>query len=1667
MANEFDNKPRSAFEEAMQRAANGELSSLPDHFIAADTLNIANENTSFLDGLAEAADSVPKFISASLISGANQIYNIPASVGNLFGGDFEISDTSDVIAEVDSDLGMFYQEHKQGADLVGFLISSLPVGIGGIKILNAGQTALRTAIGKGKFGTGMGKALELLVPQTEKLTKAAIAEVKTNGSAASLLHSNSLKALGAGAGQRFLETLFFETAVTATMYDSPVLENQDLGDFVANVAIGTGLVGIIGGAIDATKLSKSLKLAADEAAIEARPYTYIADAVESTDVSTKILLDYTQIDAIPPVAKELDEARQLVLKNSAKTKTTTLDNRIRKNFGELSAGDQDVAEAMYQGFKGSTLETQHESMRGLVEVSKLGATSKIASQFERLQQKVIDGKASVAEIDLFSQTDIAIFYTKTWGEGAGDLVFGTKPTVTALSDTLTKGQRIQVTPGFVKAGSRKFNFPIKGNVTGSLDKNLTSMWDTAKLDPLTAQARYAWAMKLPTLKATAKKPFFVQVTDIPLMEKVLNDIPLEDMQHVRFLGAAQGEVIPSKLKDYIASTKLKIANDLLTPAQGAKALAQDEIAAVVNVKSSLLSGEQVTNQTSRYADSDIFALQDHAVKYTEILRKQGSRIPEGELVDIWNVPQHVKLAYNTKAFAGIDNNIISNLVHIKQVQKVIQQDTARAVASALGPLAEQLPEINSGHVFSGAKPSGASAGLVGTNNANYGTLASLVTQTGQVVSRMTNRARLAATETLDPLLYKLGTNQEATIEFSVLQARLRNIPGNYGLNEAGDALEPIALVRWKKAAAEAASKGEAVPKQPVLKPDMPAEIPLVNREVQDLVKAHIEMNGRRTSELASIRTAQGLEYSRSPDIFYPIPVNPRDYPHFAMVIDESVTSGNHSKTLYATSAAELDNMIHKLKSNSHLTVLTKTEAEEYYAARGRFEYEKTLSDNYLDTAMHRAGVSATALPPTDPKKVINEFLSWHLDREDGLIREAVSAKYEVQFAELENLGKEFTNVASSKFGNLSLLKYQNSAANNPFGEYIDTALAKKPTAKYPWWIKTNRMADDAVSFVLDKAHTLLTKAKTDAEIAQINSLLEKHGYSGAKYDAEMDLFANATPAKGYLSAIVGKANSILATIALRLDALNAVNNAVSANVLLGVETSSVIRAIERGDVAGTGALAELNTLAKLKVPGTNKLILSPTKLISNAVRKFRPSSPELQWHREHGFITSISDQYQNSLDALTFKGVSVNSWKQEVDKLHDKIVELANTGEKITGNKLAEEFNRYVAADVMKQLTDVAVKHGFLPEKEALSYINTFVNRTQGNYLSAQRPMLFAGPIGQSIGLFQTYQFNLMQQLLRYAGEGKGKDVATLLGLQGTIHGMNGLPAFNAINTHIVGSASGNKEHTDAYSAVYGTVGKEAGDWLMYGVASNVLGLLDPELKINLYTRGDINPRHLTIVPTDASQVPIVQASYKVFGNILNTMGQIAAGGDVSNTLLYGMEHNGISRPLAGLAQALKGLDNPLAASYSTSGKGNVIASNDLISLANLGRIAGGKPLDEAVALDAMFRQKAYAAKDQMKREVLGAKIKSTIVAGDVPTTEQMNTFMEEYAKAGGKQKQFNKWFTQLYKTANTSQINKMKADLGSSYGRSMQTIMGGRDIRDFEELTKSTLVPENVEITE
>ena len=1787
------------------------------YFAAADSHNIANSNKTFLESLGSDIADIPKFIAASLVSGVNQLYNIAPSIGNALGGDFDMSDTGEVMAAIDDDLGQYYQEHEQGVDVLGFILSSAVPGLGGIKILNAGQKAMTSAMATGKMGNGMTKAFGLLTPKRADNLKNAVNSVVNSDRRFSLTEKNLLKAMGSGVHQGVLEAAAFETMVAATMFDSPVLEGQDLGDLAHNIAFGGLVFGAIGGTIDAARSVYTVKSALKAADKEARPWNAIMKPAEGATPSDKLIHYSDQIAAIPPVPTTLDPARIALLEGAAKKKREELAGFMREEFTAIADGDHVVAQQLFDEAKLIDNPTLLGNYMGSKSVSRLADKTTVEKKHIAMAAKLQTdkGRAKVSIEDAETHVNTEFTYTKNYGENAGNVGVD-RPVSTQIVDLLKKGEVIKISDNKISAGKESWKFdPVSKHP--ELEK-----WDISHSSVMEANARTIWLTKQPPLPKN-KEIYF---KDTPLLEQaykqfdefgttfkvgmedgskrsfasknelldfigkqkesLVNEIhtnstkgifyasedamidKLRELTGLHLISARGNAIGRNTIGDFVTTTegtariRLNTAfltklplHDLLNtvkheqghsifdvllrvggipaskragvraemevlsrlqrpkhwahadatgdysylrytnrpafqesashelaadafaylskfPKEAAKKapefnalfghllhplgkdvvakyvkkshqLTQDEIAAMLNMRSSRLNGEVRANPAD-----DLLAMDSYAAEYSKRMRDGGAMKADAPDVELWKIPQHTKMMTDTTAVKDIDGNVLAGMAIIKQREREYVANIDRAFESVIGKVEAGKFDSISSQELETINRMGAERAFLTSASANYGTIAAKFAFIGSITSKLKHAKAAEIDEIMQPLLYKLTQKPAAAIEWSTLNAKIRSIPEQYTLNEAGDALVLAKMARYEEKVKAATAAGEDTSKIKV--PEFGAgtvpEFKLASEEVRELAQLHIQQNGRYRKDVQTIRAAQGVQHRANSDVFYPIPVNQRDFPFFATVTDNNIVGHGATKTLYAHTEEQLTAMIKKLDNEPGLEIRTKGEAEKFWKRIGQFDYEKTIHDNQLDTLLNRKGVSSPYYVATDPDKIASELLSWHKERGVGSVMEAVSAKYELPFSHLKAMGDAYTNVATSRAGNLSLTKHADEVVRNPYMDLVKTALDIKNHQDYPFWIAANRLLDNKFTQMFSSMTKSAEGSKSLEDLQEINKTMRDNGYKGASYDAEMDLLANHTAPRGALTAFIQQSNALLATTTLRLDWLNAVNNTVGANVLLGAETKAVIRAIERGDAEAVGALADI---AKVLVPGTDKQMLSAKKLIANSIKKFGRDTPEMQFYKDHNFVTSISDQYKWTLDQLTLEGKeTIKDLTSKTERVRANLVKAADTGERWTGNRLAEEFNRFVAADVMKQLTDIAVTRGLMGEKQALSYINTFVNRTQGNYLASQRPMLFQGPIGQAVGLFQTYQFNLMQQLLRHVGEGKAKDAMTLLGLQGTIYGMNGLPAFNAINTHVIGTASGNKEHTDAYDVLYGSVGKQAADWLMYGVASNML--LDPDAKVNLYTRGDINPRHVTIIPTNPADLPIYGAYTKFFGNLFNTADQLMSGGDVSNTLLQGLEHNGISRPLAGLAQTLEGLGNPSHSSYSTSNQGNVVAANDLMSLANMARLVGGKPLAEAVATDAAFRLRAYAAKDAKAKKELSKDIKSTLIAGGTPSQEQINNFAESYVGLGGKQENFNKWTLQLYKTANQGQANALMNGLNSAESKSMQRLMGGTELGDF-----------------
>jgi hypothetical protein len=245
------------------------------------------------------------------------------------------------------------------------------------------------------------------------------------------------------------------------------------------------------------------------------------------------------------------------------------------------------------------------------------------------------------------------------------------------------------------------------------------------------------------------------------------------------------------------------------------------------------------------------------------------------------------------------------------------------------------------------------------------------------------------------------------------------------------------------------------------------------------------------------------------------------------------------------------------------------------------------------------------------------------------------------------------------------------------------------------------------------------------------------------------------------------------------------------------------------------------------------------------------------------------------------------------------------------------------------------------------------------------------------------------------------------------------------------------------YNASSTVFGKALGDWLQYGAGSNALGLIDPSMKINLYSRGDINPRQLSVLPTNISDIPVVNASVRFVQNLWSAAEKGVNGASLWPTISQAIEHNGLSRPLAGLAQVVQG--------YTTTNQGSLLSSSqDFWQIATLSRIAGGKPFDEAIALDALFRINAYRAKDLTRIQDLGSAFKTQLVKNQEPDEQTITNFVSAYAKSGGRIENFQKFMLGAMTNANKSQVNKVVEHLNSPFAQQLQVTMGGQPLPDF-----------------
>jgi len=835
--------------------------------------------------------------------------------------------------------------------------------------------------------------------------------------------------------------------------------------------------------------------------------------------------------------------------------------------------------------------------------------------------------------------------------------------------------------------------------------------------------------------------------------------------------------------------------------------------------------------------------------------------------------------------------------------------------------------------------------------------------------------------------------------------------------------------------------------------------PITSAEARYLI-ARQAITGKLAEKWNLANAARGSDKSTNPLGFYEPPMDTTRLSHFALVRDASPLNDlrPHS-VIVAQSAEDLAQKVAKAKSayGESIQIFLKDDIKNNKLLLGEFESNLFFGKSAIDSGMKRAGVLSDYIPRKDGY-IFEEENQWLWKQAQGITRQGVELTYGQEFAQLRFLERGWNKSASTWSGS------NPDAAKNPYTQMINTYLNLGNKAAYSAVLgKMNEGMQAAWNAMTDVWNENSQKAAAGKlSFAEAEAIAQKAGYSAPFGKVAEEIFAESWKDTQSLSKLVTKVNMGVSTLMVRMDALNSLVNGMSLPVLLAAESSNARREIAKKlglYVQVPGTPHEIPSTMRLLMDGTQsfwKKEVSPyggQVVEKNAQGQMITRNKTFKdWLYEINVLRTDAQQFQDAIEIPLAAVKDSRAAIQYVDNLTSKIGEF---GTKYTGNNWAEDFVRYQAAHAGLKIGRAM---GITDKGEMAAFINLTVNRMHGNYLASQRPTIFSGTIGHAISLFQTYQFNMIQQMTRLLQEGDYKSIALALGMQNALFGLQSNPMFWQLNKYI---GESNRTHGDIVTGTASIIGSGTSDqptafghsvttdpakWLLYGLGANVL-------QVNLYNRGDLTPRYPTVLPTNPMDIPAVSIISKTVGSFLDTMKNLANGAPVADSILQGVAHSGFNRPLAGISTLISG--------KKTTGSGSLLAAyNDIDGFTVAAKIAGGEPLNNALAIDSYYRIQQYSTHEAKRMQDLGEAAKLTF-QGKLMDASKTQDFMNRYAAAGGDQKNFNRFMIRAELNADTSVVQQMRKAQGSPLVQ-RQLAWLGADLPENLPPTPETQEPES-----
>lgn len=1654
-----------------------------------------SDNPSVLESI---GNVVTKGIPLTGLSIVNSFANTAVDIGNFFGGDFKRLSVEDEVGE--GDMLTYYKNHEQGIEAAGLLTGSLIPGTIAIKALKLAQA--------GKGSTTLSRVTGIMSGPRDAVIEGALNDIRKADSLYNTFQAEKIKAIALGFGDQALQALAFETATVATMKASPLLDSDGYQDVLQNVFIGALVGGGIGGVIEGIGIRATINraiLGRDRDTKFAELATYLeGSSGKAYGQGDKVVALLESIDSLPlrsvdPLAtKKANKTYDAAMLNSKKI----LNSLVGEGDNELTNSMFDILVRMKQEH-GMSKEELFDYFARLAKVSRIDAPPSVPAGNHFYVNNFTKDILGVTEENLVSKlpNDNALF-NRAYRLREGS----TSYKVARYDEELELGPhsipRYSTAQEAFDDGADMFLAKDSGGrLRVYVNKEAPNIEQVAKPGesrPLNMKEEIAYR-KTGVLPETSRSfygaPIILNVKNGGVLEHAVPVVGDYGTPKLIDTGLVFGDKysaqtltrsgdlsakVPSTIDanaryvwaslrgvergDTIASTDLSMLEQYNREVQkfaADKKLPWNEAVEKYNTLKDVsftgdvpaVTQEHLLNHIRDTKDTLIAKLTSEHPQMSAIDVSIHANVPDTYLSNNLNVKtskdflidpiehstlNHVKLEYDLNNVRTIDGQIARGMIDVQYRIDLIKNAANAQGASFFGA---ELQNFKASLGSETADISGAGAGAFSFSNSAYNSLGQQMERIGKFVTdkitkRMasvsdhlvsaTNGIRddaLASTELGNFIQVRRMTNESYSFLPSSIAAA-ENLPdGTVVLTKSLLKLKD-GTVKWLK---DYTPNGEGwVPTASKLK--YPESEGLhtfysLSPKVAAFERANMEVNNERILHRNGWYQANGITRTLNSDTLYAPPIDTKKYPHFALVKARPGTgmADDAVAIITAKDAADLEQKISSLRDD--YSVYTKQDLKKHHEVEGDYEFGRNFLQTEVNSTLQKRGILNNVYPETRSETIIRDYVDWHSKQETRLVRDHVELANNQLFAELRAMGERYSSTEMSKTG--LTLKDLGRTAKNPYDDYVKTALGISTKEEYRLWADANDKVEAFFSTAFNTAKTAFLGAQKGLiSYEEASAMSQKFGL-GNVYEKAIDGLkaytevANKLPPERYLSKFVSAANSVLAATAIRLDFFQSLINAVSTPVLLLAESQSATK------------------LLTMELPdGTGRLMPASSKALFNAVGNYFDTVTRETWmpvYQKLGIVRNKSSEYFEMINELTLP-----FGKLSESETLKRIKNATDLGAKLTGSEFSEQFGRYIAADVGRQIFEAA---GYTGQK-LTDNISTFVNRVHGNSIASQRPVAFQGPIGQAVGLFQTYQFNLFQQIFRYVENKEASTVATLFGMQTSLFGLQGLPGFQAINNHIVGNAANNPAHKDFYSTAPNLVDKKMGDYLLYGTISNWLDM-------GLYSRGDINPRQLTILPTNPADFPAVAGGIKFVGNLIDMGGKLAQGGSIPTSMLLGLEHNGLSRPLSGLAQLVQGFTTTSQGSLISSAK-TTNGSSDFVDLSNFSRLLGARPLDEAVVMDALYRKTLYMAKDTDRIRELGQTVKTTLYDGVSPSNQDIESFANKYAGSGGRIENFSRKMMQWSLDANASVANQLYRNLKLPQNQQIQMMMGGVPLPDF-----------------